>query len=305
MTNKIISRKTWGARYRNGVGSRKVGRLEKYFHHTVTAHLDADATLAQEYAQMRALEQIGQQRFGAGISYNLVVFPSGRVYEGASVSRISYHSGGGRNTRGVGVVLAGNFEANKLNTKTFNAVVWLLQEGVRRKWWGDPALTSYHKKFRSTACPGKYAIARFDDINAAGRGKAVAAPKTTAKAKATSKGKAWPRAAVPVTSSHTAASHNAWTKLLAGNIGPKKQGYKDKNLTVNFQRWLRDLGYYKGVIDGKFGPWTIEALQLFLRAKGFYKGRVDGKRQPYNVARGPMMVRAEIAYINSQRKHYV
>ena len=293
--SKIISRRTWGARHSNGVGTRKVGRLEKYLHHSVTAHLSEDATLAQEYAQMRVLEQIGQQRFGKGISYNIVIFASGRIYEGASVNRIAYHSGGGRNTRGVGIVLAGNFEANKLNTKAFNAVVWALQEGVRRKWWGDPALTEYHKQFRSTACPGKHAIARFSELNRAGRGKTVTA--TPAKPAASSTRRPWPHAAVPVTSSHTAHSHNAWVSLLAGNIGPKKQGYKNKSLTVNVQRWLRDLGYYKGTIDGLFGPRTVRALQNFLKDRGYYKGYIDGSR-------GPMTVRAEIAYLNERAKFY-
>ena len=303
---RIISRKTWGARYRNGVGTRKTGRLEKYLHHTVTAHLSESATPAQERAQMRVLETIGQQRFGGGISYNIVVFPSGRVYEGASVNRIAYHSGGGRNTRGVGVVLAGNFEANKLGTKAFNSIVWVLQEGVRRGWWGDPALTSYHKQFRSTACPGRYAISRFDELNRAGRGQAVkaTAPAPAKPSKSGSSGKSWPDVALPRTGSHTGASHRAWVALLAGNIGPDKKGYKHSNLTVNFQRWLRDLGYYKGRVDGKFGGWTVEALQLFLRDKGFYKGLIDGRRTSYSRSRGSMMIRAEIDYLNSQRKYY-
>lgn len=178
---RIISRAEWGARYRNGVGTRSIGKLEKYLHHSVTAHLSEHATIAQEMAQMRVLEQIGQQRFGGGISYPLVFFPSGRIYEGVSINRISYHSGGWRNTAGVGFCLAGNYETNKLNTKTFNAVVWALQHGVEQGWWGDPALTSYHKKFRSTACPGRYAIRQFNSINTAGRSGTLAPTTSTPK----------------------------------------------------------------------------------------------------------------------------
>ena len=38
MTNmsKIYSRSSWNAQHRNGVGTRKVGKLRKYLHHTVT-----------------------------------------------------------------------------------------------------------------------------------------------------------------------------------------------------------------------------------------------------------------------------
>lgn len=167
--SSIASRASWGARYRNGVGNRRTGSLQKYFHHTVTAHLSVNATVAQERAQMRTIENIGQQRFGAGISYSFIIFPSGRIYEGASVNRIAYHSGPGRNTRGAGICLAGNYDTNQLGTRAFNAIVWLLQEGVRRGWWGDPALTERHRDFSSTACPGRYAAAQFAAINRAGR----------------------------------------------------------------------------------------------------------------------------------------
>lgn len=363
--NAITPRSTWGARYRDGVGTRSVGRLEKYLHHTVTAHLSKNATPAQERAQMRILERIGQQRFGGGISYPFEIFPSGRIYQGASINRITYHSGSGRNTRGVGIALVGNFEANTLNMEVFRAVVWLLQEGVRKGWWGDPALTEYHKQFRATSCPGKYAISRFSDMNKAGRGGKVSAPesststgsaKTYTKRKsieanvpvmegkgvndkqvgtAHAKGytfnvvkddgswtqvrwkypdqtyrnawvakekletpKVWPHVNVPVTDRHTTESHNAWVKLLAD------VGYKDTSLTTAMQKWLKDLGYYKRYVDDDFGPYMVEALQRFLKDKGFYKGIIDAHTAPYSQARGPMLIRAEIGYLNDQRRYY-
>lgn len=358
----IITRAQWGARHRNGVGSRPTGSLRKFTHHTVTAHLSANASRTQEERQMRILEDIGQQRFGGGISYNFLIFPSGRIYEGASVGRISYHSGSGRNTSGVGIAFVGNFEANKLNMKAFNAAVWLLQHGVERSWWGDPAFTEYHKKFRATSCPGRYVINDWSKMNAAGRGGSIAppsgvtgtAPRDTSTKRInidtimqTSQDKVhirthrnqddddnivhtmhnagynvhvlyregswarvqrggkhwvpwahleesdvvWPNIALPVTDSHTTASHNAWVKLMAD------VGYTDRRLTTAIQKWLRGLGYYKGRLDGSFGPMTVRALQSFLRTKGLYKGRIDGQR-------GPMTIRAEIDYLNSQRQHY-
>lgn len=108
-----------------------------------------------------------------------------------------------------------------------------------------------------------------------------------------STGKVWPDVALKVTSKHTTESHNAWVKLMAD------VGYKDKSLTKNIQRWLKDLGYYKGHIDGDFGGWTVESLQEFLVAKGHLpnKAYVDRKR-------GSVTIKAEIAYLNSQRKFY-
>lgn len=102
-----------------------------------------------------------------------------------------------------------------------------------------------------------------------------------------STGKGWPAQPLKVTSKHTAESHEAWVELLAA------VGYKDRDLTKNFQRWLQDLGYYPKnyLIDGSFGEWTVKALQSFLKSKKLYHGLIDGKRQG-------MTVEAEIKYLN-------
>lgn len=176
--SRIYSRASWGAQYRDGVGTRPVGSLQKYFHHSVTRHLPANATIEQERVECRTVERIGQQRFGAGISYTFLVFPSGRIHQGASVNRISYHSGGGRdgkprNTLGVGICLVGNTEANEMTPAQIAAVVRLLQEGVRRGWWQDPAITEGHRDFKNTSCPGRHAYALIGEINRRGRGGAV------------------------------------------------------------------------------------------------------------------------------------
>lgn len=104
-------------------------------------------------------------------------------------------------------------------------------------------------------------------------------------------GGVWPAVALPVTNSHTTASHNAWVKLMADI------GYRNASLTRNIQSWLRAKGYYSGVIDGVFGPLTTKALQRLLRDRGFYSGLIDGDR-------GPMTIRAEINFLNDQRRFY-
>lgn len=102
--------------------------------------------------------------------------------------------------------------------------------------------------------------------------------------------KVYPAVAVPVTRSHTQASHNAWVYLMCAI------NHKDADLGLALQKWLKGLGYYKGRLDGKFESLSVKALQRFLKAKGLYKGLLDGKR-------GAMTVAAEIAYLNSQRKY--
>ena len=108
-----------------------------------------------------------------------------------------------------------------------------------------------------------------------------------------SSGKAYPHTALPVTSSHTTASHNAWVYLMRHAVGRT-----DRSLTINIQRWLRDLGYNVGPDDGVFGPRTNRAMQRFLADRNFYSGRIDG-------VRGPMQIRGEINYLNSQRQYLV
>lgn len=106
-----------------------------------------------------------------------------------------------------------------------------------------------------------------------------------------SESKAWPDKQLGVRGSHTKASHAAWVKLLSD------VGYKDKDLTKNFQRWLRDLDYYERAIDGDFGYYTVVALQEFLKHKGLYKGLIDGDR-------GEMTIKAEINFLNTQIEYY-
>lgn len=165
MTFNIATRSSWGARYRNGVGNRATGKLEVYFHHSVTKHLPATATVAQEREQMRVLEQVGQSRFGAGISYNVVIFPSGRAYWGATGERISYHSGAGRNTRGLSICLAGNYDVNPITSTVENAVANALKELARQKLISPTRIKEAHREFAATACPGKYAFASKGKIN--------------------------------------------------------------------------------------------------------------------------------------------
>lgn len=111
----------------------------------------------------------------------------------------------------------------------------------------------------------------------------------------TGSGSAYPNKALPLTDSHTTASHNAWVYLMRHAVNRT-----DRNLTINIQRWLRDLNYYKGAVDGSFGPVTVRALQSFLVSKGLLPNAayVDGNR-------GPKTIRAEIQYLNDQRQYLI
>ena len=166
---RTYSRASWGARYRAGFGDRSANYPLPYAwtHHSVTAHLSENATVAQEKAQMRILENIGQQRFGGGISYTFIIFPSGRIYMGTGASRRGAHTGG-FNTLGIGVCFAGNYENAKPTKAAEETYAGLLKElasiGVLR----NARTNGGHRDAPGhswNACPGRHLHARLGAIN--------------------------------------------------------------------------------------------------------------------------------------------
>lgn len=175
----IISRETWGARHADGFYNRKVGRLDKWLHHSVTAQLPTNASTEAERREVRKLDDIGQSRFKGGISYTFVIFPSGRIYEGHSIGRVGAHTAG-RNSISAGICLAGNYETNEVTAEQVAALAWLLNHGIDKGWWTEPKLDGGHRDTKSTACPGKNAYKLIPAINKAaksGGGAPVAKPK--------------------------------------------------------------------------------------------------------------------------------
>lgn len=158
----IAGRGSWGARYSDGDMNLTGLAIEVYVHHTVSALLPADASLDDEREQMRALEGIGQSRFGTGISYNVIVFPSGRAYQGVSWNRRGTHTGG-RNSTVRSISFAGNFETAIPTPQALTTAAAIYAEG-KGKWWRDDAPLFGHRNVSQTACPGKNLYARLDLI---------------------------------------------------------------------------------------------------------------------------------------------
>lgn len=207
---------------------------------------------------------------------------------------IAWHAGVFKvNQRSIGLEL--NPRASEGDYETAAELIYEL-----RQVYGNLPLRP-HSSFVGTACPGDYDLKKLDRM-ARNQGTKPKPPKPSTPSKPskpvevkppTTNG-VYPKVNLQVTDSHTATSHNAWVYLM--RYGANR---KDKSLTVNIQRWLRDLGYYPAKwVDGVFGPDTIRALQRFLRDRGFYTGVIDG-------IRGPMTIHGEIDYLNSQRKYFI
>jgi len=158
----IITRAVWGARHEAGAGPAPLPAREVWLHHSVTAAPD----LVGEHAAIRQLEQIGEDRFGRGISYTFAIVPTGNVYEGHGVATLGAHTGG-RNSIARAICWVGNYDVNKPTAAMIESTAQLLVDGRRRGWWLAARLNGGHQQApgASTACPGRNGMAAIGAIN--------------------------------------------------------------------------------------------------------------------------------------------
>lgn len=271
----IRSRASWGAQYQDGDLDLIGLAVEVFVHHSVTAQLSPDASIAAEAEQMRVLESVGQTRFGTGISYNVVIFPSGRAYRGVSWNRRGTHTGG-RNSTVRSICFAGNYEINHPTDAQIATAAAIVAQG-RGLWWEQDAPLRGHRDVSQTACPGRHLYARLDDIDAGAQ--LVSNPKPI------------PTPAPDPTPGELVLDGRwgratTWALQLAlgtpadGAVSSQALRWRDANpgLTTGWQ-WVRDphgsqliaaLQMRLGVVvDGVLGPQSIRALQRYLGTPTF------------------------------------
>lgn len=164
MAVKVIGRREWGARHPDGDGPAPVPWADWFLHHSTTLAPDLVPPYDDEHAAMRRLEDIGQERFGRGISYTFAVMPSGRIYQGHSINRVGAHTKG-RNSTARAVVLVGNYDRDRPTPAQLDAVAWLVADHYRRGLCPRRSLTGGHRDVRATDCPGDHAYALIPEIN--------------------------------------------------------------------------------------------------------------------------------------------
>lgn len=158
MSITIRPRSAWGARYADGAGPAPLpAGAGLFLHHSTTQAANGPAAVAE-------LERIGQQRFGAGISYTWACSPDGTLWQGHSITRLGSHTKG-YNTTGRAVVLIGNGVITDAQIET---VAQLLAYGVEAGWWPTTQLRPHHA-VRATECPGAAPTAAIPTIVARAR----------------------------------------------------------------------------------------------------------------------------------------
>ena len=164
----IIDRAQWGAQWSAGFGPAPTA-TELWLHHTVMASPGPDASLAHDITAMRAIERVGQERFGGGISYTFIVMESGRIFEGTGAGRRGAHTGG-RNTIARAICMNGNYQTKAPNPRMVASIAALVVYGHNRAgYWTVDRLTGGHRDApgASTACPGNAGHAAIPAINRA------------------------------------------------------------------------------------------------------------------------------------------
>lgn len=154
---RIISRQEWGARYDNGFRAAPLPFRELWLHHSVTPATNGFATI-------RSIEQIGESRFGGGISYTWLITPDGKVYEGHSVDRQGAHTGG-RNDISRAICLVGNYESAYPSPQQITSAAWLTRYVYEKRWARSLGITGGHRDVKATACPGIHAYQQIPHIN--------------------------------------------------------------------------------------------------------------------------------------------
>lgn len=150
---RIIPRSEWGARYKDGFGTRSLPATTVFLHHSVTPSAGPGATQAQDAARVRQVEDVGYSRFG-GIPYTFLITEAGRIFQGHSTNRIGAHTKN-YNTSGIGISFIGNYENLVPSKAQLDALLWLLRYLRDTNALAGTAILKGHYQVAATACPGK------------------------------------------------------------------------------------------------------------------------------------------------------
>lgn len=166
---RIRRRHVWDAAQPKAIPSMVSWRDKTLFvHHTAdefhyTARTRA-GRIREEREHMRQLQLVAFIRGFNDISYNFVVFPSGRVYEGRGACVRGAHTQGGKPGYAAfyndhpGVSFAGNYETRRM-TRRQVAAFRLLRARLRSRYGVSKRVWPHCRVF-PTACPGRYVLSR-------------------------------------------------------------------------------------------------------------------------------------------------
>lgn len=158
---KPRSKKSWSGEFHFNAVRCSWFQKPLRLHHTVTNFKYMSKLyskrVAQEKEHMRQLRSIAISRGYSELSYNYVVFPSGRFYVGRGERVVGAHTL--HHNEDPGVALVGNFEIDKVNRFQKRGIK-RLRRYLRKKFKARADLIPHCRTY-GTACPGANARAAF------------------------------------------------------------------------------------------------------------------------------------------------
>lgn len=163
MATSIIERAAWGARHRRGAPDPEP-EPRVVIHHSYRPVLTPETTPEQERAAVRAVERYHVENNGwAGIGYNFLVAPSGRVYEGRGWRYRGAHAGP-VNGESIGVCLLIDGSVTPANEATIRAVRELIRAGLEAGEIASDYTVSGHRDHMPRTCPGDKVYAQLPEF---------------------------------------------------------------------------------------------------------------------------------------------
>ena len=153
----IVARSVWGASPASlpPIGMR-LPATQVFIHHSVTEPTD------DPYADARAIERVGLDRFGQ-FSYSYLIHPhAGEILEGCGTRRGAHTAR--YNSGAFGVCWVGNYETRSPKVQQLDATRWLIDHLWRKGWLVPGANILGHRDVFATACPGSKLHAVLDVI---------------------------------------------------------------------------------------------------------------------------------------------
>lgn len=274
-----ITRQEWGARYEDGAGPAPMPYQGIYVHHSATIAPDLLAPFDDDYAAVRRLEDIGESRFGRGISYTWAGTPVGLMFQGHTVNRLGAHTRL-MNSRVRAVCWIGDYTNNPPTAALKNATADLALFEYRAGGSLSKTLLGGHRDVVATGCPGNKGYEAITEVNQIILGAPPAQPYI-----------------LPGTPAHHTGDFLPYDfPLEAGHwFGPARYGSRDHNGTASdaerrqvmtLQDGLRKRGWSIAV-DGHYGPATVQVVGKFQRLKGLAVDGLTGKATWTTIDRSP------------------
>lgn len=172
---EIIPRETWGA-VEDYTSDRTVYTPVEGFVLHISVTLDHGDLTGNEHADLRTIERIGEQRFGIGMSYNAVVFDTGRLYEAQPLTRRGAHTVDDKNIgyKSTGSSRSMNYwwraivlpqqEADDVTDAQVHQIAKWAAAQIRAGYAKRDAKWIGHRDVAFKACPGNNGYARLGEI---------------------------------------------------------------------------------------------------------------------------------------------